>query len=113
MEVTDIHEDNLALFVDDGMSIRIERNFAIPPLPPRFIHLSGNTAMSFIFSTHILDGAEPPASNTRGSFGSFSLQRRKSLVGGSLIELSSGQCSSKVGHTNSLTTTATCATSGT
>uniref|UniRef100_A0A914DHB8 Arrestin C-terminal-like domain-containing protein n=1 Tax=Acrobeloides nanus TaxID=290746 RepID=A0A914DHB8_9BILA len=34
LDVSDIHEDNLALFVDEGSSIKIERNFPIPPLPP-------------------------------------------------------------------------------
>uniref|UniRef100_A0AC34Q5E8 Arrestin C-terminal-like domain-containing protein n=1 Tax=Panagrolaimus sp. JU765 TaxID=591449 RepID=A0AC34Q5E8_9BILA len=34
LDVSDIHEDNLALFVDEGHSIRIQRNFAIPALPP-------------------------------------------------------------------------------
>jgi len=34
-DVSDIHEDNLALFVDEGISLKIERNFAIPPLPSR------------------------------------------------------------------------------
>ncbi|KAI1708923.1 ARRestin Domain protein [Ditylenchus destructor] len=46
LDVTDIHEDNLALFIDEGAAVRIERNFALPPLPP---------------STFALDGTEPNA----------------------------------------------------
>ncbi|KAI1722612.1 arrestin domain-containing protein 4 [Ditylenchus destructor] len=46
LDVTDIHEDNLALFIDEGAAVRIERNFALPPLPP---------------STFALDGTEPSA----------------------------------------------------
>uniref|UniRef100_A0A183BR34 Uncharacterized protein n=1 Tax=Globodera pallida TaxID=36090 RepID=A0A183BR34_GLOPA len=46
LDVSDIHEDNLALFVDQGTTLKIDRYFALPPLPP---------------STVALDGTEPSA----------------------------------------------------
>uniref|UniRef100_A0A7E4V2C3 Arrestin_C domain-containing protein n=1 Tax=Panagrellus redivivus TaxID=6233 RepID=A0A7E4V2C3_PANRE len=43
LDVSDIHEDNLALFVDEGQAIRIERNFAIPAMPPRHHYVDNSS----------------------------------------------------------------------
>ncbi|KAL3123634.1 hypothetical protein niasHT_005662 [Heterodera trifolii] len=91
LDVSDIHEDNLALFVDQGTTLKIDRYFALPPLPP---------------STVALDGTEPAdlqqnmAAKVDGRLHhhylqlhrrSFSVNHRRMSFGGGTVPQAPGQ----------------------
>uniref|UniRef100_A0A915DAA8 Arrestin C-terminal-like domain-containing protein n=1 Tax=Ditylenchus dipsaci TaxID=166011 RepID=A0A915DAA8_9BILA len=91
LDVSDIHEDNLALFVDEGASVKIERNFALPPFHPGNWKIRNYQNVE-LCSTHSMDGCETADG---------SAQRRRISLSVSRLSFSSSKIPTMLNSQNS------------